>query len=157
MASFNLWRNSADAYSEAELSESVKIRYQMDCKELTNTMIPLINLESKMNPASNTEEIAPFQCRPGCAACCTVISISSPLPGMPNGKPAGIRCINLDEQNHCKIHHSQIYPDVCRKHKASLEFCGESNQEAMERLSNLEKLTQNDELQLGYDTVMVTG
>ncbi len=26
-------------------------------------------------------------CRPGCGACCTAPSISSPIPGMPNGKP----------------------------------------------------------------------
>ena len=29
-----------------------------------------------------------MECRIGCAACCVVISISSPLPGYPDGKPA---------------------------------------------------------------------
>ncbi|MDD8045446.1 MAG: YkgJ family cysteine cluster protein, partial [Verrucomicrobiota bacterium] len=32
-----------------------------------------------------------MECRPGCGACCTVVSISSPIPGMPQGKPAGVR------------------------------------------------------------------
>jgi hypothetical protein len=36
----------------------------------------------------------PIACRPGCAACCIAPSISSPIPGMPHGKPAGVRCID---------------------------------------------------------------
>ena len=36
-----------------------------------------------------------MDCRPGCAACCIAPSISSPIPGMPHGKPAGVRCIQL--------------------------------------------------------------
>lgn len=27
-----------------------------------------------------------FECRPGCGACCIAPSISSPIPGMPEGK-----------------------------------------------------------------------
>ena len=38
-----------------------------------------------------------MDCRPGCAACCIAPSISSPIPGMPHGKPAGVRCAQLDE------------------------------------------------------------
>ncbi|WP_431264462.1 YkgJ family cysteine cluster protein [Roseateles chitinivorans] len=30
-----------------------------------------------------------MDCRPSCAACCIAPSISSPIPGMPDGKPAG--------------------------------------------------------------------
>ncbi|HNV09555.1 MAG TPA: YkgJ family cysteine cluster protein, partial [Dokdonella sp.] len=29
-----------------------------------------------------------MSCRSGCGACCIAPSISSPIPGMPNGKPA---------------------------------------------------------------------
>ena len=36
-----------------------------------------------------------MQCRAGCGACCIAISISSPIPGMPLGKPAGVRCVQL--------------------------------------------------------------
>lgn len=84
-----------------------------------------------------------LKCRPGCAACCIVISISSPLPGMPNGKPAGVPCIHLDEHHLCKLHNEDNYPAVCRNFTFDPEFCGTSNSEAFERLSKLEMLTSN--------------
>ncbi|HVK38365.1 MAG TPA: YkgJ family cysteine cluster protein, partial [Candidatus Kapabacteria bacterium] len=34
-------------------------------------------------------------CRDGCGACCIAPSITSPIPGMPDGKPAGVRCVQL--------------------------------------------------------------
>ena len=34
-------------------------------------------------------------CRTGCGACCIAPSISSPIPGMPDGKPAGVPCVQL--------------------------------------------------------------
>ena len=42
-------------------------------------------------------------CRPGCGACCTAPSISSPIPGMPDGKPAGVRCAQLLPDERCGI------------------------------------------------------
>ena len=36
-----------------------------------------------------------FGCRPGCGACCTAPSISSPIPGMPEGKPAGVLGVSI--------------------------------------------------------------
>ena len=44
-----------------------------------------------------------LECREKCASCCIDISISSPIPGMPNGKPAGVKCIQLDENLKCLI------------------------------------------------------
>ena len=38
-----------------------------------------------------------MECREGCAACCIAPSITSALPGMPQGKPADIACVQLDE------------------------------------------------------------
>ena len=35
-----------------------------------------------------------MDCRSDCGACCIAPSISSPIPGMPNGKPANTRCIH---------------------------------------------------------------
>lgn len=81
------------------------------------------------------------KCRPGCAACCIVISITSPLPGMPEGKPGGVRCVNLDKNNFCMIHDSANFPEVCSNFKFDIEFCGKTNEEAMKNLSELEKLT----------------
>ena len=80
-----------------------------------------------------------MECRSGCGACCIVISISSSLPGMPDGKPAGIRCINLDEENNCRIYKSDNYPQVCRDFKASLEMCGENNDFAFDYFWSLEE------------------
>ena len=44
-----------------------------------------------------------MKCREGCGACCIAPSISSPIPGMPNGKPAGERCVQLSVENLCSI------------------------------------------------------
>ena len=44
-----------------------------------------------------------MECRAGCGACCTAPSISSPIPGMPHGKPAGVRCVQLSDDNLCLL------------------------------------------------------
>ena len=44
-----------------------------------------------------------MDCRIGCGACCIAISISSPIPGMPDGKPAGVRCVQLTDDNKCQL------------------------------------------------------
>ena len=82
-----------------------------------------------------------FSCRPGCAACCIVVSISSALPGMPFGKPAGVRCVNLSGENRCRIYGRQDYPAVCANFKASSGTCGNDNEFAMENQEKLERLT----------------
>lgn len=84
---------------------------------------------------------SPFSCRPGCGACCIAPSISSPIPGMPNGKPAGVRCVQLDEHNGCKIFGRPERPKVCGGLQPSAEMCGETNAQAMFFLSELERLT----------------
>ena len=43
-----------------------------------------------------------MDCRPRCAACCIAPSISSPIPGMPEGKPAGVACVQLDADLRCR-------------------------------------------------------
>jgi Fe-S-cluster containining protein len=83
-----------------------------------------------------------MKCRPGCGACCIAISISTPLPGMPRGKPAGVRCVNLSDHNLCTIYNEENYPKVCGNLEPSHDTCGTSFDEAMENLSNLERLTQ---------------
>jgi Fe-S-cluster containining protein len=83
----------------------------------------------------------PASCRPGCGACCIAPSISSPIPGMPNGKPAGVRCVQLDAQNGCKIFGQPERPRVCGGLQPSHEMCGASAGQAMFFLSELERLT----------------
>jgi len=80
-----------------------------------------------------------MNCRQGCGACCIAPSISTAIPGMPDGKAAGIRCIQLDKQNNCKIFAQSSRPKVCSIFQASEEFCGDSNEIALQRLTLLEK------------------
>jgi hypothetical protein len=82
-----------------------------------------------------------MNCRPGCGACCTAPSISSAIPGMPDGKPAGMRCIQLDANKRCMIFGRAERPAVCSQLMPSLEMCGADQGHAMLFLSRLELLT----------------
>jgi Fe-S-cluster containining protein len=82
-----------------------------------------------------------MDCRPGCGACCIAPSISSPIPGnpgMPGGKPAGMRCVQLDEARRCRHFGQPGRPAVCRQLQPSQEMCGASAAEAMVWLTKLE-------------------
>jgi len=79
-----------------------------------------------------------MECREGCAACCIYLSISSPIPGMPDGKPAGVRCIHLSDDLKCSIFTSPNRPKVCDGFKPEKLFCGETAQEAYAILASLE-------------------
>lgn len=85
-----------------------------------------------------------MECRVGCGACCIAPSISSPIPGMPNGKPAGVRCVQLTADNRCALYGKPERPEVCRSLQPSPEMCGESAQEAMIYLTWLEQETAPD-------------
>lgn len=82
-----------------------------------------------------------MKCRDHCGACCTAPSINSPIPGMPNGKPARVRCVQLNEQNMCKIFGKPERPAFCGSLQPSLEMCGESREQAIHWLTELEQLT----------------
>jgi uncharacterized protein len=83
-----------------------------------------------------------MECRVGCGACCIAPSISSAIPGMPQGKPAGIRCIQLNEDNKCEIFGQNSRPNVCLGLKASKEMCGDSFDEAINFITMLEEQTK---------------
>ena len=89
-----------------------------------------------------------MECRPRCAACCIAPSISSPIPGMPliNGisKPAGVRCIQLDDENRCRIFGHPERPAVCASLQPSELMCGESREQAMRWLGWMEEQTAPD-------------
>jgi len=80
-------------------------------------------------------------CRPNCGACCTAPSISSAIPGMPNGKPAGVRCIQLQDDNRCGIFGRPERPACCGGLQPSEEMCGASREQAMLWLGELERAT----------------
>jgi hypothetical protein len=82
-----------------------------------------------------------MECRLGCGACCIAPSITSPLPGMPHGKPAGVPCIQLDDELRCKAFGSPARPAFCAGLQPSAEMCGESREQAMLWLTRLELAT----------------
>lgn len=84
-----------------------------------------------------------FACRIGCGACCIAPSISSPIPGMPGGKPAGVRCVQLDEDNLCTLFGLPERPLVCGRFQAEREACGDSRGEALVILGELEEATRS--------------
>jgi len=80
-----------------------------------------------------------MDCRLACGACCIAPSISASIPGMPNGKPAGEYCYNLDPETLlCRLWGSDQYPELCKQFQADKEFCGGSREEAIQILSFLE-------------------
>lgn len=86
--------------------------------------------------------VAPrMDCRAGCGACCIAPSISSPIPGMPGGKPAGVRCVQLSGDNRCMLFGDARRPAVCDTLRASLEMCGSSAADALRYLADLEAAT----------------
>lgn len=60
---------------------------------------------------------------------------------MPNGKPAGVRCVQLDVNQQCLLFGSPQRPLVCASLKPSLAMCGENREQALHFLQQLEQLT----------------
>ena len=83
-----------------------------------------------------------MECRAGCGACCIAISISSSIPGMPEGKPAGVRCVQLSLENLCILFGKPERPSVCVNLEAGEEMCGSSYEEAYRNITWLEEQTR---------------
>lgn len=60
---------------------------------------------------------------------------------MPNGKPANTRCVQLDDDNLCKLFGDPRRPDVCRQFSAEPYVCGSHRDEALILLARLEDAT----------------
>jgi len=61
---------------------------------------------------------------------------------MADGKPAGVRCLQLTDDNRCQLFDNYERPQVCRNLQPSEEMCGANRAEAMERLADWEQLTR---------------
>lgn len=83
-----------------------------------------------------------MDCRIGCGACCIAPSISSPIPGMPHGKHAGVRCLHLTHDHRCALYGKPERPAVCSRLRPSEEMCGHSAREAFVRLTWMERRTR---------------
>ncbi|WP_119717460.1 YkgJ family cysteine cluster protein [Cognatilysobacter tabacisoli] len=85
-----------------------------------------------------------MDCRSSCGACCIAPSITSPIPGMPHGKPAGMPCVQLDEALGCRLFGRPERPSVCASLRPSPGMCGASRDEAIATLALLERVTRPD-------------
>ena len=83
-----------------------------------------------------------MDCRPRCGACCIAPSIASPIPGMPHGKPAGIPCVQLDDELNCRLFGRPDRPAFCASLRPQPDMCGASREEAIETLMLLDIATQ---------------
>lgn len=83
-----------------------------------------------------------MECRVRCGACCIAPSITSPIPGMPHGKPAGIACVQLDDDYRCRLFGKPERPAFCASLKPQREMCGDTRESAIAMLSELERMTQ---------------
>ncbi len=63
---------------------------------------------------------------------------------MPNGKPAGVRCVQLSDDNRCKLFRLPERPAVCSSLRPSEEMCGVSSEQAFAYLIHLEAITRSD-------------
>lgn len=82
-----------------------------------------------------------MNCREGCGACCIAPSISTPIPGMPLGKPAGERCIHLSVDYLCGLFGLPERPHVCGAFHADIEVCGDSREQAIKLIGWWEQMT----------------
>jgi len=83
-----------------------------------------------------------MDCRAGCGACCIAPSISSPIPGMPEGKPAGVRCAQLTDDLRCAIFGRPERPACCLGLAPGPEMCGAGREQALAWLARLEVATR---------------
>lgn len=91
--------------------------------------------------APRLSEDRPPACRAGCGACCIAPSIATPMPGMPAGKPAGVRCVHLDAAMRCALFGRPERPAFCVGLRPSLEMCGTDRHQAIAWLERIERLT----------------
>ncbi|MEJ1972570.1 MAG: YkgJ family cysteine cluster protein [Lacunisphaera sp.] len=79
-----------------------------------------------------------MECRSNCGACCIAPSITSPIPGMPHGKPAGVRCIQLLPDMRCALFGKPERPAVCVSLRPSASMCGSTSADALASLTSME-------------------
>lgn len=60
---------------------------------------------------------------------------------MPDGKPAGVRCVQLNEQNLCKLFDDPRRPALCRQFGYDDAVCGEDREQALAILTEWEHAT----------------
>jgi hypothetical protein len=85
-----------------------------------------------------------MDCRARCGACCIAPSITTPIPGMPHGKPAGMPCVQLDDDYRCRLFGRPERPAFCASLTPHASMCGAAREEALATLRVLEHATRPD-------------
>ncbi len=60
---------------------------------------------------------------------------------MPDGKPAGVRCVQLSDDNACQLFGKPERPEVCLSLRPVQAMCGDNREQALAYLNRLESLT----------------
>jgi len=63
---------------------------------------------------------------------------------MPNGKPAGVRCVQLGADLRCAIFGRPERPACCAGLQPSTEMCGQDRDQALVWLARLDAATRPD-------------
>jgi hypothetical protein len=61
---------------------------------------------------------------------------------MPQGKPAGVPCVQLDDARRCRVFGKAERPSFCGGLRPSPEMCGTSREQALAILDALEQATR---------------
>jgi len=61
---------------------------------------------------------------------------------MPNGKPAGVACAQLDADMRCRVFGRPERPGFCGSLRPAADMCGASREEALALLTLLEVATR---------------
>jgi hypothetical protein len=60
---------------------------------------------------------------------------------MPHGKPAGVPCVQLDDELRCRLFGKAERPAFCASLRPSMEMCGSDRTQALAFLGQLEIAT----------------
>jgi hypothetical protein len=60
---------------------------------------------------------------------------------MPDGKAAGVRCVQLDQEDRCRLFGRAERPAVCSGLQPQPDMCGANREHALHYLGRLERLT----------------
>ena len=63
------------------------------------------------------------------------------MPGLPQGKPAGVRCLHLTPDHRCALFGLPERPSFCQSLRPNREMCGATREEALAILQHLERAT----------------
>jgi sigma-54 dependent transcriptional regulator, acetoin dehydrogenase operon transcriptional activator AcoR len=124
--------------SEATIARAISLSHGNMSEAARRLGISRNTLYRRMRGNAAAAAAAP-DCRSGCAACCIAPAIDIPTPGHPNGKPAGVPCVNLTEDLRCGLWGNPDRPAICGGLQPSREMCGKNREQAIEWLTALGK------------------